>query len=322
MCYSVREPFGSGLLRLGDGAQMYWEASGNPEGLPALWLHGGPGSGLGTGGYRRHFDSGRYLVIGIDQRGCGRSRPLVSESPQSLATNTTQQLIADIEHLREQLGVTRWVLAGASWGTTLALAYALAHPDHVLGLALVAVTTTGREEVEWITEGIGRVFPEAWQQFAQASQRRDNERVVDAYARRLASTDHRDREAAALAWDRWESTHISLDAPERRGARHDDGPVRLGFATLVTHYWSNDAFLPGNAAILARINELADIPAHLIHGRRDISGPVITAWKLNRGWPASTLSIVEDEGHGGPEEMRLLAAALDGFADDFADRNR
>ncbi|MEA5455762.1 prolyl aminopeptidase [Sinomonas sp. JGH33] len=314
MKYAPLVPFDSGLLELHDGAQLYWEASGKRDGLPALWLHGGPGSGLGTGGYRRHFDPDRYLIVGIDQRGCGRSRPLVSHAPETLASNTTERLIADIEQLREWLGIEHWVLAGASWGSTLALAYSLAHPDRVLGLALVAVTTTGRDEVDWITEGIGRVFPEAWQEFADASQREDGERVVDAYARRLASADPVDRAAAALAWDVWENIHISLDSPDQRGSRHDDDSERLGFAMLVTHYWSNDAFLRGPEAILARVSELKHIPAHLIHGRRDISGPAITAWQLHREWPSSTLCIVEDEGHGGPREMELLDAALDRLA--------
>ncbi|MDQ4489344.1 prolyl aminopeptidase [Sinomonas sp. ASV486] len=311
MKYPPIEPFKSGLLELEDGAQLYWEASGNPDGLPALWLHGGPGSGLGSDGYRRHFDAERYLIVGIDQRGCGRSRPLASEAPESLESNTTGRLVADIERLRQTMGIERWVLAGASWGTTLALAYALAHPTRVLGMALVAVTTTGREEVDWITEGVGRIFPEAWQDFEAASQRHDGERVVEAYARRLASDDPADRAAAALSWDTWESAHISFDSPDQQGVQHEDDAERLGFATLVTHYWSNDAFLTGDDAILERVGELGHIPAHLIHGRRDISGPAITPWRLHREWPASTLSIIEDEGHGGTREMELLDAALD-----------
>jgi proline iminopeptidase len=313
----VSDPFDSGLMRLADGAELYWETSGVPDGIPALWLHGGPGSGLGPGGYRRHFDPDRYLIVGIDQRGCGRSRPLVGDAPETLATQTTQQLIADIEELRMMLGVRRWVVAGVSWGTTLAFAYALDHPGRVLGLALVAVTTTARDEVDWITEGVGRIFPEEWAEFEKASRRRPGERPVDAYARRLASGDENDRKRAAQEWETWENTHISFDEPAQRGLRPDIDAARLTFATLVTHYWSHDAFLPGSQSILSRIGEIAHLPTHLIHGRRDISGPAVTPWRVHRSLPGSTLTIVDDEGHGGTEEMRLLDEALDRLADDL-----
>ena len=314
MKYAASVPFQSGLFRASDGADLYWEASGNPAGIPALWLHGGPGGSLGNGGYRRHFDPDRYVLIGIDQRGSGRSRPLIVDALDALPGHTTARLIEDIEEVRAMLEIKRWVLAGISWGTTLALAYALAHPDRVRALALVAVTTTSRGEVDWITEGIGRVFPEAWDDFRAAAHQRPGERIVDAYARQLATGDPQDREAAALAWDAWEGTHISLDSPEARGVAHEDPIRRQVFATLVTHYWSNDGFLPGDRAIVKRIDQIGQIPAALIHGRRDISGPAETAWQLHRRWPASTLTIVEDEAHGGSQEMLRLAKALDAFA--------
>ncbi|WP_233579750.1 alpha/beta fold hydrolase [Frondihabitans sp. PhB188] len=314
MTYPPIEPFAHGHLAMDDGAELYWEASGNREGVPALWLHGGPGGSLGRGGYRRHFDPERYLVVGIDQRGSGRSRPWATEDPEFLRAITTERMIADIEAVREELGFDSWVVSGVSWGTTLALAYALAHPAAVRALALVAVTTTSRDEVDWITEGVGRVFPEAWDDFEAASERRPGERLVDAYARRLRDGDPADRERAASAWDAWESVHVSLDRPELRGAGHVDPAQRLVFSALVTHFWSNDGFLPGSAAILGRVGELAGIPAALVHGRRDISGPASTAWRLHRAWAGSALTIVEDEAHGGEREMAALAAALDGFA--------
>jgi len=308
------EPYDRGHLHAPDGAAIYWETSGNPQGRPALWLHGGPGGSLGSGTYRRPFDPERHLIVGMDQRGSGRSTPSPDSTPPDLRQQSTQQLIADIEQLRSLLGVDRWVVSGASWGTTLALAYALEHPDRVHGLALVAVTTTSREEVEWITEGVGRVFPEAWHEFELASGREPDERIVDAYARRLASADAADRATAARAWNRWESVHVSLDTPELRGRSDRDEAAATAFATLVTHYWSHDGFLPGDRAILARLDELADIPCHLVHGRRDISGPTVTAWRLHERWPASTLTVVEDEGHGGPQQMAALATALDRLA--------
>ncbi|GAA1855304.1 prolyl aminopeptidase [Microlunatus capsulatus] len=308
------EPYASGLLTVDDGDQIYWETSGNPDGKPVLHLHGGPGSGLGRGGYRRNFDPERHLIIGIDQRGCGRSRPRAIEALDRLHLNTTQRLIRDLEAVRQHLQVDSWLVTGVSWGSTLALAYALAVPARVTQLALVAVTTTSREETQWITEGVGRIFPEAWDRFDRASGRRGGERVVEAYARRLAGADPADRAQAALDWDEWESTHISLDPLWTPDQRRPDPVQRETFATLVTHYWANDAFLSGDAAIRRRVSEIGHIPAVLIHGRHDVSGPAITPWQLHQQWPASRLMIVESEGHGGPESMEQLRLAVDAWS--------
>lgn len=303
-------PFATGVLRVAPATEIYWETSGVPDGIPLLYLHGGPGSGLGSGGWRAMYDTGRHLVVGLDQRGCGRSRPLVSDMPASLATNTTETLIDDIEKLRAHLELEDWIVSGVSWGATLALAYALSHRERVRALVLAAVTTTSREEVDWLTEDMGRIFPEEWEHFARASGRHDGERLVDAYARRLADDDRQDRRAAAAAWDRWEAVHMSLGALGERATLHEDEEQRLQFATLVTHYWSHDAFLPGDRAILARAGELAGIPTTLIHGRRDISGPVITAWRLHQAIPDSQLEILEGEGHGGPSMWERVRLAL------------
>lgn len=314
MAHADHVPFTSGVVERGDGAQIYWETSGASEGIPALYLHGGPGSGLGKGDYRRRYDPARYWLVAIDQRGCGRSRPLVVDDLASLRTNTTQTLIDDIEAVREQLAIDRWVITGVSWGSTLALAYAQAHPDRVLMIGLVAVTTTSRAEVEWITEIIGAIFPEAWHAFEEASNREPGERVVDAYARRLATGDPDDRERAAQDWDAWESTHISLDPLWTPNRRHPDPLLRLTFATLVTHYWSRDGFLTGSDAIMEQMGRIATIPGVLVHGRRDISGPAATAWRLHQTWPASDLVIVDEEGHGGPVSFEHLTTALDRYA--------
>jgi proline iminopeptidase len=303
---------GCGLLTVADGNRIYWESSGNPDGIPALYLHGGPGSGLGTGRYRRHFDGARYRLVGIDQRGCGRSRPLATSDLAGLSANTTQTLIADIEAVRTHLGIERWLVSGISWGTTLALAYAQRHPERVRALVLAAVTTTSRDEVSWITEGVGRVFPEAWQIFAEAAGRRGDERIVEAYARRLVGGDAADRQRAVRDWMAWEAAHVSLDAPSP--PRPNDPEQDAVFATLVTHYWANDGFLHGPDAILARMDRLQSIPGILIHGRRDISGPAVTAWRLHRLWPASRLHVVEAEGHGGPGMSALIRASTDQMA--------
>lgn len=304
------DPFRSGYLSRPYGARLYWETSGNPQGHPALYLHGGPGSGLGPGGYRRRFDPGQHFIVGLDQRGCGRSTPWATDEPATLADNTTKELIADIEALRHHLGVEAWLVHGVSWGSTLALAYALAHPTRVTQLVLVAVTTGARREIDWVTEGVGAVFPEAWAHLAEGVPA--GVRVIDHYARLLRDTDPEVRSHAADRWDEWESTHISLNPGWRPGPLHADQRYRENFATLVTHYWSHDCFLDSDE-ILMRASELAGTPGVLIHGRRDISGPAVTAWLLHRAWPGSRLVIIEDEGHGGPIEMQSAQEAIDAF---------
>jgi proline iminopeptidase len=312
--YPPIEPLNSGLLAVSDGNEIYWEVSGNSEGKPALYLHGGPGGALGSGSYRRRFDPQRYRVVGIDQRGCGRSRPLAIDDLGKLRRNTTQTLIEDIEAVRRHLEIETWLVSGVSWGTTLALAYAQTHPDRVSELVLVAVTTTSREEVDWITEGVGRIFPEAWQRFERDSGRRNGERIVEAYARRLATGDMQDRLRAARSWNDWESTHISLDPNWEPIDQYFDEKEAVTFATLVTHFWSNDGFLRNRNEILNRVSTIEHIPAVFIHGRHDISGPVITPWRLHKLWSASSMLVVESEGHGGPQSMEQMRIALDSFA--------
>ena len=301
------DPFAAGTLEVA-GASLYWEQSGNPAGRAALYLHGGPGSGLGTGWYRTWFDQSVHRVVGLDQRGCGRSRPLAVDSLDTLDENTTQRLILDIEALREQLGIERWLVTGVSWGSTLALAYAEAHPHRVEGLVLLAVTSTSREEVDWITDGMARVFPEAWARLLPAAAPEPYERVVEAVARRVRGVDPAARDLVTAAWAEWDSTPVSLDPG------FEPGPVEIdrNRATLVSHYWANDAFL-GRAGILDDIAALERVPAVLIHGRRDVSSPVVTAWRLHQAMPGSRLHVVEDEGHGGPRMWELMREAITEF---------
>ncbi len=262
---------------------------------------------MGAGGYRNKFDLNRVRLIGFDQRGCGRSVPSASDPDYDLRLNTTSHLIADIEALREHLGVEQWLVNGVSWGSTLALAYARAHPDRVSGLVLMAVTTTSPFEVRWITEAVGAIFPEAWERLVHHAeqagvgyQRGGGLPLVTAYARLLQHPDAAVRDAASEEWALWEDTHISLGVPAvPRDPRWENQRFRLTFARLVTHYWSNHGFL--DPPILAGIGLLRGIPATLIHGRRDISGPASTVWQLHRAWSGSELILVEDEGHGGPK---------------------
>lgn len=308
------EPFDSGMLDVGDGHHVYWECSGNPTGKPALFLHGGPGSGCSSG-QRRFFDPKLYRATLIDQRGCGRSLPLASAVGANLATNTTAHLIADIELLRVKLGVSRWTILGLSWGTTLGLAYAQAHPQRVSAMVLGFVTTTSRAEVRWITREVGRIFPEEWDRFANAVP--DHMRhlpLVDAYDVMLADRDPAVRDHAARAWCAWEDAHVSLTPGHAPSPRFQDPEFRLGFARLVTHYWRHAAFLEEDQLIrdAARLN---GIPGVLIHGRYDVSGPLVTAWRLHERWATSRLHILDDAGHGGGNDfMPLVLRALDEFA--------
>lgn len=286
------------------GHQIYWEESGDPEGIPALYLHGGPGGTLGAGGYRNKFAAEDVRLIGLDQRGCGRSTPLASTPGYDLGGNTTGHLLADIESLRRHLDIDAWLLNGVSWGSTLALAYAQAFPEHTLGVVLMAVTTTSRFEVQWITETVGALFPEAWDRFAGHAEeaainyRRGETPLVDAYLKLLQDPDPTVRNAASHQWALWEDTHISLGAGSvTRDPRWNDDAYRLTFFTLTAHYWSNHGFI--NPPLLERMDRIQDIPATLIHGRQDASSPVRTAWELRRAWPNSELIIDEGEGHGG-----------------------
>lgn len=308
--YPEIEPFEQGMLDTGDGHQVYWEACGNPDGIPALFVHGGPGSGASPG-QRRFFDPSMYRAILFDQRGAGRSRPLANERDADLATNTTQHLIADMEALRKMHKVEQWVLLGFSWGTTLAQAYAHAHPHRVRGMVLGLVTTTSRREVEWITEDMGRVFPQEWDRFAGAvTERYLGLRLIDAYAAMLRDPDPAIQEHAAREWCIWEDVHVSLAPGFQPSLRYSDPEFRLRFARLVTHYWSNAAFLEDDQLIrdAAKLN---GIPGRLIHGRYDVSSPLGIPWELSKRWTTTSLTVMQHGGHGGDEFPGLVVEALD-----------
>jgi len=304
-------PTRTGRLLREDGDELYYEAVGNPDGPAVLWLHGGPGSGADDG-HGRRIDPLRQQSITFDQRGCGRSRPLATAlvdqgRPDLLDRNTTPAQIDDIEALRRHLGIDRWMVTGASWGATLALAYAQAHPGRVTAVALFAVTNTSTAEVEWITEAMGRVFPEEWERFASAVDRAPGERVVDAYARAMRDPAPDVRARAAEAWGRWEDVHVSLGPGWRPDPRWQDPQVREVLATLITHYWSRSGF--GGDETLGRMDRLAGVPGVLIHGRHDISSPLVTAWRVHRAWPGSELVVLGD-GHGGTDSIGELERAI------------
>jgi len=312
--YPEIEPFDSGMLDVGDGHRIYFERCGNPEGKPALYLHGGPGSGFSPG-QRRFFDPDAYMTVLFDQRGSKRSTPLASEPDVDLSTNTTHHLIADIELLRERFGVERWTtILGISWGTTLALAYAQTHPERLKSLVLALVTTTSRPEVEWITVDCGRIFPREWERFTGfIPERLQHLPPVDAYAELLFDPDPAVREQAAIEWCAWEDTHVSLMPGYEPNPRYEDPEFRLRFARLVTHYWRHAAFLD-EEQLLRNVGILDGIPGVLIHGIYDVSSPLVTAWRLHKGWRTSELRILDDAGHGGGDSfLDSVVGALDRF---------
>jgi proline iminopeptidase len=286
-------------LDVGHGHRVWWSCEGNPRGVPVVVLHGGPGSGTSPW-YVDWFDLETHRVILIDQRNSGRSTPHASTAAVDLGQNTTQDLIADVELLRSALEITMWLVAGASWGTTLALAYAQQHPSRVAGMVLVSTVTTSSAEVEWVTRGMARHFPDQWQSFAgalPASERDGN--LAAAYNRLLMSPDPEVHGPAAAAWCEWESTHVATDGRVSADPRFDDEAFRLAFSRIVTHYWSHHAFLP-DGQIQSRMQVLAGIPATLLHGERDLSSPVTVAAALHDSWPGSRLVVLAESGYGAP----------------------
>ncbi|HSP39237.1 MAG TPA: prolyl aminopeptidase [Frankiaceae bacterium] len=306
------EPYDSGLLQAADGLTVYWETIGNSCGTPAVYLHGGPGSGS-TRTARCLFDPAVFRAVLFDQRGCGRSRPLVSETGADLTTNTTALLVADLERLREHLGIDRWVVVGVSWGVTLGLVYAQRFPERVTAMVLAGVTSGTRRETDWITRSMGRIFPAEWDRFVSLLPPEDRGGDPAAgYARLLADTDPAVRERAAQQWCTWEDTHVSLMPGWSPNPRYDDPEFRMVFARLVTHYWSHGCFLTDDQ-IRSQMDQLTGIPAVLVHGRYDVSAPLDTAWHLHRAWPDSQLVILDEAGHGGIGFDNAISDAVDSF---------
>jgi proline iminopeptidase len=313
--YPHIEPYDAGLLCVGDGHQVYWEICGNSSGKPALVLHGGPGSGCSSG-MRRYFNPEAYRIVLFDQRGSGRSTPHASEPGIDLSTNTTAHLIADIERLRQSLGIKRWLVFGGSWGSTLALAYAEQHPDQVTEMVLNSVATTTAWEIDWITRGVGIFFPEAWARFRDGvpEAARDGS-LVDAYHYLLVHADPGLQAQAARDWCDWEMAIVAVHPNHKPHPRYEQPPFRLGFARLVTHYWRHNAWLE-DGILVREANRLSGIPSVLIHGRLDLCSPLITPWRLTQNWPGSKLVFVGAAGHDArdPGMSESIVAATDHFA--------
>ncbi|MER6220855.1 prolyl aminopeptidase [Streptomyces sp900105755] len=310
------EPYARGLLDAGDGQQVYWETSGNPAGKAALCVHGGPGSG-GRRHSRRLFDPGVYRIVLFDQRGSGESRPHASDPSVGLAHNTTDHLIADMERLREHLGVERWLLYGGSWGSTLILAYAERHPERVSEIVIAGVTMTRPEETDWLYRGVGRLLPGPWEAFRDHLPPADRDgSLVAAYNRLLNGPDAVVRARAARAWVTWEDAviaHEVLGSPGAYSDRPDDG--LMAFVRICAYYFAHDAWLE-DGRLLRDAHRLAGIPGVLIHGRLDIGSPLKTAWELAKAWPDAELQVIDDAGHtGSPAMHRAVLTAIARFGE-------
>lgn len=302
------EPYELGMLDVGDGQRVYWETCGRPDGKPAVVLHGGPGSGCTTG-MRRSFDPAAYRIILLDQRGSGRSTPRVGHDTD-LDANTTRHLIGDLELLRAHLGIERWLVWGASWGTTLALAYAEQHPERVSELVLLSLALSRPSDIHWLYHETGRFFPEQWERFRAGvpAAERDGD-LVGAYHRLLHEpSDAAMQELAAGNWCDWEDTVQSLEDGWIPNRRYRDPAFRMTFARVVTQYFHHRAWLR-DGQLLEGAYRLAGTPGVIIHGRLDLGGPPDAAWELARAWPDAELQLVHT-GHGGGHEMttRMLEA--------------
>lgn len=299
--YAGGAPYETGMLDAGDGQLVYWEQSGNPAGKPVVMLHGGPG-GAPKSGLPKVVDPDAYRLVRFHQRGCGRSTPHVGDLGTSLVANTTQHLIADIELLREHFEIERWLVHGGSWGVTLGLAYAQAFPERVSEMLLVSVTMTRSSDVHWFAHETGRFFPEEWTRFRAGVPEADRDDLVAGYDRLI--NHHADpavRIKATHDWCDWEDAIVSLDDEPYNGFRTQSEADLICFSRLVTHYFSNAAFLADDQLLDSMI-QLAGIPGVLIHGRLDLAGPPDVPWLLAQRWPDAGLHLVRS-GHTGNDEM-------------------
>jgi proline iminopeptidase len=311
--YPESEPFDSGLLEVGDANLVYWELCGNPDGKPAVVFHGGPGSGCSPW-WRTLFDPSAYLTVLFDQRHCGRSRPHASDPDTDLGSNTTENLVADAELVREHLGIERWLVLGGSWGSTLGLAYSETHPDRVTEIVLCAITTGRHAEFDWLFRGgLARFVPEQWARLLAGLpvDERDGD-VVEGYSRLLNDPDPEVRRRATDAWCLWESATPDWPPTDELAERFTEPDYALAFARIVTHYVRHNAWLE-DGILLRNADLLRDIPGTLIHGRFDFQAPLENAHALSRVWPTAKLVVV-DAGHMPTGEVtRQLARATDGF---------
>jgi proline iminopeptidase len=304
--YPDLAPHASGWLPEKDGHEIYWEESGNPRGMPVVFLHGGPGAGA-SAAHRRFFDPGVFRIVIFDQRGAGRSRPL-----SSLINNSTPHLIADMERLRTQLDIESWALFGGSWGSTLALAYAQAHPRRCTALVLRGVFLCRDSEIDWFLYGLRAIFPEAWQQFAGFIPESERSNLLQAYRRRLDDPDPRIHLPAARRWSAYEGACSTLLPSPSAASHFGEDRVALGLARIEAHYFANRGFLPPGG-LLGGVDRIRHLPCTIVQGRYDMVCPIETADALHRTWPEAEYIVVPDAGHSAwePGICAQLVAAME-----------
>ena len=310
--YDEIDPYDIGHLQVSDVHHLYYEQSGNPNGRPAVFLHGGPGAGL-IPEYRRFFDPEAYRVILFEQRGSGRSLPHAS-----LEDNTTWHLVADIEKLRNHFGVEQWLVFGGSWGSTLSLAYAERHPERVRGLVLRGIFLGRPGEIRWFYEaghGASAIFPETWEQYLQLIPESERGDMITAYYRRLTSDDYSVRLEAAEAWSLWEASALKLLPDPKLIEEFTEPEMAIALARIECHYFANNCFFDTDNYLIENVDRIRHIPAVIVHGRYDMVCPFTNAWDLHRAWPEASLEIVPNAGHAASEPgiTDALVRATDSF---------
>jgi proline iminopeptidase len=309
--FADNEPFDSGWLATEGPHEIYYEQCGVQDGKPCVILHGGPGGAINPT-MRRFFDPSKWRMALFDQRGCGKSRPNAS-----LDDNTTWSLIADIERLREHLGVEKWCVFGGSWGSTLALAYAITHPERVESLVLRGIFLLTPRELRWFyQDGASMLFPDAWARFCAPIPLEERGDMISAYHKRLTHTDRRIQAEAATAWSQWEGDTISIRGPEARPSKFNEVDFAIAFARIECHFFANGGFFDSENWILENVGKLAGIPGWIVQGRFDVVTPMDSAWRLKTAWPKARFEVVWDAGHASTEPgivdglVRATEAAL------------
>ncbi|MEO7027488.1 MAG: prolyl aminopeptidase [Caulobacteraceae bacterium] len=294
--YPENQPFASGWLAVQGPHEVYWEQCGARAGRPAVVLHGGPGGAINAT-MRRFFDPARWRTTLFDQRGCGKSRPNAS-----LEDNDTWALVEDIERLRRHLGVERWTVFGGSWGSTLALAYAIKHPDRVEALILRGIFLITRRETRWFyQDGASMLFPDSWEKFLAPIPPAERGDLIAAYHRRLTHPERKIQAQAAAAWSQWEGDTLSLRGPEARPGKFDEVDFAIAFARIECHYFLNGGFMPEDGWLLTQIARIRHIPTWIVQGRFDVVTPMQGAWALKSAWPEADFNLIWDAGHASTE---------------------
>jgi proline iminopeptidase len=308
--YPAIEPYDQGMLPVSPVHTLYYEQCGNPQGQPVVFLHGGPGGGISPD-YRRFFDPAAYRIVLFDQRGSGKSTPHAN-----LEENTTWHLVADIEQLREHLGIESWVVFGGSWGSTLALAYAQTHPARARALVLRGIFLCRPKEIRWFyQEGASAVYPDAWEHYVKVIPEAERADLLGAFHRRLTSDDEAVRLEAARAWSVWEGSTSKLYPDEDFIAHFGDPQFALAFARIECHYFMNNAFFETDNYLIENVGRIRHIPAVIVQGRYDVVCPLMSAWELHRAWPEADLQIIPNAGHSAlePGTRSALVEATDRF---------